>query len=322
MKAIINDQYGPIEKLEQRDIAMPVCGDDEVLIRVQAAGLHVGDVFKVRGSPFPMRLATGLRRPSYGVPGFDLAGRVESVGKNVTRFKVGDEVFGSANGTCAEYSRAAERDVVAKPSGISFQEAASIPTSALAALHGLRDAGKLRAGQRVLINGASGGVGSFAVQIAKALGADVTGVCSTRNVELVRRLGADRVIDYTREDFTSAGPKYDLIFDNIENRRVSDLRRALTPTGTLVLNSGTGAEGMRLLARLVGPLIRYAFSAQKVRRFVSAPKQSDLTLLAELAAKGTLRPAIDSVYGFADAPAALRHIATGHARGKVVVAIA
>jgi NADPH:quinone reductase-like Zn-dependent oxidoreductase len=319
MKAIIQDRYGSPDTLEFREIATPAIGDDEVLIRTRAAGLHIGDAFAVRGSPFPVRLMTGLRRPKYGVPGFDVAGTVEAVGKAVTHLNAGDEVFGIGIGTCAELVRAKADFVIAKPASTSFEEAAAIPTSALAALHALRDAGKLESGQRVLIIGASGGVGSFAVQIAKVLGAEVTGVCSTANVEMVRSLGADHVVDYTREDFTTGGPNYDLILDNVENRPLSAVRRALTPRGTLVLNSGTGAGGVRMLARLVWPLLLSPVTSHRLRRVVSNPKRSDLEWLAERAADGSVRPVVCSTFPLAETPAALRLLETGHSRGKVVV---
>ena len=224
MKAIVQDRYGSFEALESRDIAKPEIGDGEVLVRVHAAGLNIGVVFGVKGAPLLMRLESGLLRPKYGVPGYDFAGQVEAVGTGVTNFRPGDEVYGVANGTCAEYVRVPEDKLAIKPVNLTYDEAAALPVSALAALHGLRDAGKLQPGQRVLINGASGGVGSFAVQIAKALGAEVTGVTSTGNVEMVRSLGADHVIDYTREDFTKGGPRYDLIFDNVENRSAGRLQ--------------------------------------------------------------------------------------------------
>ena len=239
----------------------------------------------------------------------------------MTRFRPGDEVFGASTGTCAEYARAAARQLALKPAPLTFEEAAAIPTSALAALHGLRDAGKVGPGQRVLINGASGGVGSFAVQLAKAFGADVTGVCSTRNVDLVRALGADHVVDYTREDFTRGGARYDLILDNVENRSLADCRRALTPGGTLVLNSGTGAQGLALLVRLVKPLVLAPVVRQRLRRFLSVPKHEDLVLLKALVESGKLRPVIDRTYPLRETPAALAYIEGGHARGKVVVTV-
>ena len=321
MKAIINDEYGPIEDLQARVIDKPAIGDDQVLVRVRAAGLHIGDVFGVRGAPYLMRLATGLRRPKYGVPGFDVAGVVEAVGPGVTRFKVGDEVFGMSDGSAAEFARASETKLAIKPATLTFEEAAAIPTSASAALEGLRDAGKLAAGQRVLVVGASGGVGTFAVQIAKALGADVTGVTSTRNVELVRSIGADHVVDYTRDDFAAGGPQYDLILDSIENRPLADLRHALKPDGTLLLNSGTGASGLRMLARLVRPIVLSLFSRQTMRRFLSHPNADDLAFLAQLAEEGKLRPVIGATYGLEETVAALRYIAGGHARGKTVLAV-
>ena len=321
MKAMIHDAYGPPELLELRDIAPPAIGDDGVLVRIHAAGLHVGDCFGVRGSPFPMRLASGLLRPRYGVPGFDLAGRVEAVGRNVTRFQPGDEVFGACQGSCAELASTGENQLAAKPANLGMEEAAALPTSGLAALHGLRDAGKVRAGQKLLVNGASGGVGTFAVQIGKALGAEVTGVCSTANVELVRSLGADHVIDHTREDFTRGGGKYDVILDNVENRSLSEVRRALAPGGTLVLNSGTGASGVAFLVRLLKPLVVSPFVRQNLRRYLSMPNHEDLVVLKEMVEAGKLRPVIDRTVPLSGTAAALRHIEGGHARGKVVVRV-
>jgi NADPH:quinone reductase-like Zn-dependent oxidoreductase len=322
MQAITHDRYGSPDTLRLRELARPAIGADEVLIRTRAASLHPGDLFAVLGSPFPVRLATGLRRPKVGVPGFDVAGTVEAVGTAVTQFRPGDEVFGVGIGTCAELVRAKAAVVVGKPTSISFEEAAAIPTSALAALHGLRDAGGLKPGQRLLVNGASGGVGSFAVQIGRILGADVTGVCSTANVELVRSLGASHVVDYTHEDFTAGADRYDLILDNIENRPLSAVRRALTPGGTLVLNSGTGATGLRMLARLVWPLVLSPFTSHRLRRFISNPKRPDIEWLAQRAAEGSMRPIIGARYGLAETATALRLIESGHSRGKVVVTMA
>lgn len=322
MKAIIHDTYGPPETLGPRNIDVPAIGDHDVLVRVHAAGLHIGDVFAMEGKPFLVRLSTGLRRPKYGVPGFDLAGTVTAVGSAVTRFAIGDEVFGSGAGTAAEFANAGEDELVLKPADLSWLHAASISTSGLAALHGLRDAGRIRAGQKVLINGASGGVGTFAVQIAKALGAHVTGVTSTRNLELVRSLGADEVIDYTRDDFTRRTAAFDLVFDLIENRTLADVRRAVKPKGTLVLNSGTGASGVRLLVRLVLPIVMSPFSSQSMRRFLSTPNAADLGVLKDLVETGALSPAIDRCYGLDETVEALRYIQAGHARGKVVLSIA
>ena len=321
MTAIIADRYGPIEGLASREIERPALGDGEVLVRVQAAGLNIADVFGVRGSPFPIRIVTGLRRPKYGVPGHDLAGVVEAVGTGVTAFKPGDEVFGEGRGTCAEYSVARPDRLAPRPAKLTPEEAAAMVMAALAALHGLRDAGKLQPGQKVLVNGASGGVGSAAVQIGKAMGAEVTGVTSTGNVELVRSLGADHVIDYTREDFTRGEERYDLVLDNVENRPLSDVRRVLTTNGTLILNSGTGSGGIGLIVRLVWPLVRSAFGRQKMRRYLSTPNRADLEALKVLAEEGKLRPVIDRTYPLADTAEALRRVATGRARGKVVIKV-
>ena len=321
MRAMINDAYGSPDLLQVREIVRPTVDDDGVLVRVRAAGLHVGDCFVVRGAPLLMRTATGLFKPKYGVPGFDVAGQVEAVGKNVKRFQPGDEVFGACEGSCAEYARTKESHLALKPTNLTLEESAALPTSALAALHGLRDAGKLRAGQKVLINGASGGVGTFAVQIARALGAEVTGVCSSANVDLVRSLGADHVIDYTREDFTRLGPRYDLVFDNIENRTLSECRRALTPGGTLVLNSGTGARGIKMLVRLLKPLLVSPFVRQNLRRYLSMPNHQDLVVLKELVESGKLKPVVDRTYQLGETSEALRYIEGGHARGKVVVTL-
>ncbi len=322
MKAIVQSKYGsPENVLELRDIDAPVVRDDEVLVRVHAAGLHAGDCFTVRGAPFPVRLATGLLKPKNGVPGYDLAGRVEAVGNNVTRFQPGDEVFGACTGTCAEYACAGEDELAHKPVNLTLEEAAAIPTSALAALHALRDVGNVRPGQKVLINGASGGVGSFAVQIAKSFGAEVTGVCSTRNLEMVRSIGADHVIDYSQEDFTQGTQRYELVFDNVENRSLSDCRRALTPDGTLILNSGSGAHGVGLLVRLMKPLLLSPFVRQNLRRYLSTPNHEDLVALKDLVESGKLKPVIEKTYPLTDTAAALAHIGGGHTKGKIVIIV-
>ena len=321
MKAIIHDSYGPIESLERREIEPPTIGEREVLVRVQAAAVHIGDVFAVWGRPLLVRTATGLRRPTYGVPGLDLAGTVEAVGSGVTRFSVGDEVFGEGAGTAAELARAGEDKLVRKPAAFDWMDAAAITTSGSAALHGLRDAGRLEAGQRVLIVGASGGVGTFAIQIAKAMGAHVTGVTSEKNAQLVRSLGADDVIDYTREDFTERRGAFDLIFDNIENRPLSAVRRALTPKGTLVLNSGTGTSGLRMLIRLARPVVLSPFSSHTMRRYLSNANHVDLDVLKGMVEAGQIKPVIGRTYPLDDTVEALRHVAGGHASGKVVLAV-
>jgi NADPH:quinone reductase-like Zn-dependent oxidoreductase len=321
MKAIVHDRYGSFDLLGLRDIPRPEVGDDEVRVRVYAAGLHVGDCFSVRGAPFVMRFATGLLKPKHGVPGFDLAGLIEAVGKNVNRFQVGDEVFGACTGACAELVCVEQDTLAHKPEKLSFEQAAALPTSGLAALHALRDVGNVQPGQKVLINGASGGVGTFAVQIAKTYGAEVTGVCSTQNLELVRSIGANHAVDYTREDFTLGELYYDLIFDNVENRSLSDLRRALTPKGMLILNSGTGAQGMKMLLRLIKPLALSPFVSHDLRRYLSVPNHEDLRLLGELVESGKLTPVIDRTYPLEQTADALAYIERGHARGKVVVRI-
>ncbi len=321
MKAIIHDSYGPLETLESREIDPQALGERDVRVRVRAAAVHIGDVFAVRGRPLPMRLNTGLLKPSYGVPGFDLAGTVEAIGSGVSRFAVGDEVFGEGAGTAAEVSRAGEDKLAHKPAGLTWAEAAAITTSGSTALHGLRDAGRLEAGQKVLIVGASGGVGTFEVQIAKAMGAHVTGVAGTKNVELVRSLGADEVIDYTREDFTERREAFDLILDNIENRPLSAVRQALTPNGTLVLNSGTGASGLRMLVRLVRPVVLSPFSSQTLRRYLSTANYADLEVLKGMIEAGELRPVIGRTYPLEHTVDALRFVASGHASGKVVLAV-
>lgn len=321
MQAIVHDRYGSPDLLRLRTLEPPTIADDEVLVRSRAAGLHPGDVFSVRGTPFPVRFFSGLRRPKLGIPGLDVAGTIEAVGTAVRHLRIGDEVFGVGIGTCAELVRAKADLIVAKPPSISFVEAAAIPTSGLAALHGVRDAGRLQPGQRLLVNGASGGVGGFAVQIAKLRGAHVTGVSSTATAEMVRSQGADEVIDYTRDDFTDGARRYDLILDNVENRPLSAVRRALTPRGTLVLNSGTGATGLRMLARLVWPLILSPFTPHRLARYLSMPKRADLEWLADRAADGTLRPVVCQTFPLAETASALRLIETGHARGKVVVTV-
>jgi NADPH:quinone reductase-like Zn-dependent oxidoreductase len=321
MKAILQDKYGSPDLLEFRDIDEPVVSDDEVFVRVHAAGLHVGDCFAVRGAPFAIRMVTGLFKPKYGVLGFDVAGKVEAVGNNVQQFQPGDEVFGECNGACAEYVCAKEDKLALKPANLTFEESAAVPTSALAALHALRDVGNVQPRQRVLINGASGGVGTFAVQIAKSFAAEVTGVCSTANVDMVRSIGAEHVIDYTQEDFAQGGTRYDLIFDNVENRSLSDCRRALTRSGTLILNSGTGARGLRFLVRLVKPLVLSPFVRQSLRRYLSVPNHEDLVVLKELVESGKLTPVIDKTYPLGETPAALGYIESGHARGKVVITV-
>ena len=322
MKAIRQHRYGSPDTLALCEVEPPTPRQGEVLVRVEAAGLHRGDCFVMRGAPFVVRFMTGLLRPKRGVPGFDVAGQIEAVGEGVRGFAPGDEVFGSAEGTCAEYACAKAREIAPKPANLNFEEAASIPTSALAALHALRDAAAVQSGQRALIIGASGGVRTFAVQLAKSYGAEVTGVCSTANVDMVRSIGADHVVDYTREDFVDGGPRFDVIFDNVENRPLRDCRRALTPAGTLILNSGSEGSGLAFFVRLIKPIILNPFVRQKLKRYLSEPKQEDLLVLKQLAESGVLKPVIDRTVPLRKTPEALGYLEQGHARGKVVVTVA
>jgi len=321
MKAMFLGAYGPPDALALRDLPIPQVGAGEVIVRVQAAGLNIGDCFAVRGEPLPMRIESGLLRPKSGVPGHDVAGIVESVGTAVTKLRPGDAVFGVGRATAAEYAVVAADRLAPAPSNLPLVQAAATPVAALAALHGLRDAGRLKAGQKVLINGAAGGIGTFAVQIAKVLGADVTGVCSTGSAELVRSLGADNVIDYTREDFTRSDRRYDVVFDNVENRSLAECRRVLAPGGTLVLNSGSGERGLKLLVRLLKPLALSPFVRQRLVRYLSKPNTADLMLIKGWIESGSVRPVIDRVFPLNETAAALRHIETGHTRGKVVVRV-
>lgn len=322
MKAIVQDEYGSADALELRDIPVPAMKEHEVLVRVASAAVHPGDLFFMEGTPYVLRVAFGLRRPRRKTPGLDVAGTVEAVGRKVTGFQPGDEVYGSGQGTCAEYTTAPEHALAPKPAGLTFEQAAAVPTSAVAALRALRDVGKVQPGVKVLINGASGGVGTFAVQIGKALGAVVTGVCSTQSVDLVRKIGADDVIDYTQEDFTLGGPRYDLILDNVANHSLSDLRRALTPKGTLLPNSGRsdgrwfGPLGRTAAALVSSPLIR-----KQGRPFIAIVRDKDLVELTALIEAGRVTPVIDRTYPLTQAPQAMRHLRAGHAHGKVVITV-
>jgi NADPH:quinone reductase-like Zn-dependent oxidoreductase len=319
MKAIVQDRYGSAEVLHARDIDKPAIGDNEVLVRVHAASIHVGDWILMTGSPFIMRLATGLRKPKNPVPGTDVAGTVEAVGKDVTNLQPGDEVFGWAAGAFAEYARASVDQFVKKPSNLTFEEAASVGVSATTALQLLRDNGKVQPGQKVLINGASGGVGTFAVQIAKAFGAEVTGVSSTKNLEMVRSIGADHVIDYTREDFTTRAERYDLILDNVGNHSMARTRRALAPGGMLISNGGGHADGK--LGRTVRTMLVSMFVRQQAAPTVKSQNHDDLVALKSLVEAGKVRPVIDRTYPLTQTPEAIDHVAAGHARGTVVISV-
>jgi len=317
MKAIVINAYGSPDVLELKEVAVPTIKDNEVLVRVHAASLNAGDLFALRGSPWLIRLSAGLPRPKDYILGWDMAGRVEAVGGQVTRFKPGDEVFGACNGSLAEYVHVAEDKLAPKPANLSYEQAAAVPTAAVAALLGLRDAGKIQPGQKVLINGASGGVGTFAVQIAAAFGAEVTGVCGTRNVDLVRSLGADHVVDYTREDFTQNGQRYDLILDNVASRSFSDLRRALSPHGKVIPNSGHA--GMGYVFKSFGLSL---VSREHGSMYLAVPDSRNLATLKELIEAGKVTPVIDKTYPLSETPAAFRYLVEEHARGKVVITVA
>jgi NADPH:quinone reductase-like Zn-dependent oxidoreductase len=319
MQAIVQDRYGSAEVLESRVIEKPQIGDSEVLVRVHAASIHVGDVIVMTGSPYVMRMATGLRKPKNQVPGTDIAGTVEAVGKDVMGLHPGDDVFGWCTGAFAEYASASDDHLVLKPANLSFDQAAAIGVSATTALQLLRDDGKVQPGQKVLINGASGGVGTFAVQIAKAFGAEVTGVTSTKNVELVRSIGADYVIDYAKQDFRKAGPRYDLILDNVGDHSMAATRRALSPTGLLLSNGGGHADGA--LGRVMRLAIVSMFVRQQGKPSVKTQNRADLQALKELVEAGKVLPVIDAAYPLCETPRAIGHVAAGHARGTVVLAI-
>ena len=317
MQAIVQDRYGSAEVLAAREVEKPAIADNEILVRVHAASIHVGDWILMTGSPFIMRMATGLTKPKNSIPGTDLAGTVEAAGKDVQDLRPGDEVFGWGTGAFAEYASGPADQFVKKPADLTFEQAAAIGVSATTALQLLRDNGHVQAGQKVLVNGASGGVGTFAVQIAKALGAEVTGVTSTKNVELVRSLGADHVIDYTVEDFTEGGPRYDLILDNVGNHSMAETRRALTPTGTLISNGGGHEDGK--LARTIKAAIASMVVRQQAAPSVKTQNRSDLIALAALVEAGMVSPVIDRTYALRQTPEAIGHVAAGHARGTVVI---
>jgi NADPH:quinone reductase-like Zn-dependent oxidoreductase len=319
MKAVHHSSYGAFDQLKICEIPTPGKGD--VIVRMKAAGLNVADCFAVTGKPFPARLAFGLTKPSLGIPGMDGAGVVESVGPGVTEFKPGDEVFGSGTGTCAEYASFKKHHLVMKPTELDFTEAAAIPIAGLAALHAVRDCMRIKQGHKLLINGASGGVGSFAVQLAVLMGAEVTAVCSAQNVDLVRSLGAHHVLDYTKQDFTDSRNRWDFILDNVENHDINRCRRVLTERGMLVLNSGTGSDGLGFFIRLVKPVLLNGFTRHKLRRHVSGVKAADLNELGRLAAQKKIRVVLEKAWPLEQTAAALTHISKGHTRGRIVIKI-
>ncbi|MEX0169510.1 NAD(P)-dependent alcohol dehydrogenase [Streptomyces sp. LMG1-1-1.1] len=322
MKAWVQDRYGSADVLEFAEVERPVPGEREVLVRVHAAAVNAADWHLMRGDPYVARLALGLRRPKERIRGRDFAGRVEAVGAGVTGLRPGDEVFGETPGTFAEYVCASEEVTERKPAGLTFEQAAALPLAGNTALMGLRDLGKVRPGAKVLTNGASGGVGTFAVQLAKAFGAEVTGVCSTRNAALVLGLGADRVVDYTREDFTAGQDRYDVVFDLVGNRSLSELRRVLSPTGVLVLSGGGvfeggstfGPMGLILKGRLLS-----LFSGGRLHVLTAEPRRENLAALRELAESGGIAPVVERTYPLDQAARALRYVEEEHARAKVVL---
>lgn len=321
MKAIIYCDYGPPEVLKLENVEKPVPSDSQVLVRVRAAAANPLDWHYMRGTPYIGRLEMGLRKPKVIRLGVDFAGTVESVGRAVTQFKPGDEVFGTRTGAFAEYVAVWEDRVVSKPSNVTFEKAAAVPVAALTALQGVRDHGKVRSGQKVLINGASGGVGTFAVQIAKSLGAEVTGVSSTRNVDLVRSLGADHVVDYTKEDFTRSAVRYDVIIDNVGNHSISALRQVLTPDGKYVMIGGPSGRWIAPFPRVLAAVVTSWFVDQDMRFFLSQVNEQDLTTLGDLIQAGTITPVIDRRYKLSDVPKAIEYLETGRARGKVVIVV-
>jgi NADPH:quinone reductase-like Zn-dependent oxidoreductase len=319
MQAIIQDRYGSAEVLEAQDIDRPAIGDDEVLVHVRAASVHVGDWILMTGMPYVMRMGTGLSKPKNPVPGTDIAGTVDAVGPQVQSLRPGDDVFGWCTGAFAEYARASEDQLVKKPANLTFEQAAAVGVSASTALQLLRDDAKVQPGQKVLINGASGGVGTFAVQIAKAFGAEVTGVCSTKNLDLVRSIGADHLIDYTQQDFRDGAERYDVILDNVGDRSMADTRRALTPNGTLLSNGGGHAAGK--LGRTIRGFLVSLVARQQARPSLKTQNRSDLLALKELVEAGGVRPVIGGTYPLGRTAEAISQVAAGHALGTLVIAV-
>ena len=322
MKAIVYCDYGHAN-LKLQDIEKPVPNDDQVLVKVRAASVNPYDWHFIEGTPKIMRLGVGLRKPKDTRLGGDVAGQIEAVGKNVTKFKPGDEVFGLCSGAFAEYCLGRSKLAI-KPANMTFEQAASVPVAAITALQGVRDIGKVQPGQKVLINGASGGVGTFAVQIAKSFGAEVTGVCSTKNMDMVRSLGADHVIDYTKEDFTKGEQRYDAILDNVANHSLSECRHVLTPNGKYVMIGGGGANEqgfLGLMARPLKAMLLSPFISQDMRMMMANVDNKDLTILSDMMQSGKLKPIIDRTYKLSEVPAAIAYLEEGHARGKVVITL-
>ncbi len=325
MKAIVYEKYGSPDVLQLQEIDKPVVNDDDILVRVRAVGANPYDWHFMRGKPYMVRLFSGLFKPKGNGMGVDLAGQVEAVGKNVTQFRPGDEVFGELpmmRSAFAEYVCVSEDSVELKPANLTFEQAAAVPMAGFTALQGLRDKGQIQPGHKVLINGASGGVGTFAVQIAKSFGAEVTGVCSTRNVDMVRSIGADQVIDYTQDDFTQSGQRYDLMFDNVGNRSLSDCRRVLSPRGVYVtVGAPVGGDWIGPQIWLFKVLLASLVGSRKMVSFLAKPNKEDLLVLKELLEAGKVTPVIDRHYKLSEVPEAIRYLEEGHAQGKVVITV-
>ncbi len=319
MKAIVYHDYGSPDVLQLEETEDPIAGDNEVLIKVRAASVNPLDWHFMRGTPYIVRTVAGLRKPKLNRLGVDVAGLVEAVGTNATQLKPGDEVFGTCRGAFAEYVCASESKLSIKPNNVTFEQAAAVPIAAFTALQGLRDKGKIQRGQKVLINGAAGGVGTFAVQIAKSFGAEVTGVCSTRNVELVRSIGADQVIDYTQEDFTKSEKRYDLILDTVGNHSISARRRVLNPNGICVMAGGPSGRWKMGLAQSIKALVMSWFLNRKQVGFIAKSSKADLTTMHNLIETEKVIPVIDRRYTLSQLPEAIRYLEEGHARGKVVI---
>ncbi len=331
MKAIVQDRYGSPDVLQLREVGRPVAADNEVLVRIHAAAINARDWHIMRGDPYLARLMApsifGFGGPKAKIRGSDFAGRVDAVGRNVKRFRPGDEVYGDlgdADGSFAEYASVRDDVVERKPANLTFEQAAAVPLAGVTALMGLRDVARVRPGQRVLINGASGGVGTFAVQIAKSYGAEVTGVCRTRNVDLIRSIGADHVIDYTNEDFSHNGQRYDIVFDLVGNRSLTDLRRALTPGGILVLSGGGVSTGVSLvgpMGLIIRGMVMSRFVRHRLLQLEAKVSAENLAALRGLAESGQIVPVIDRTYPLSEVPDAIRYVETEHARAKVVITV-
>jgi NADPH:quinone reductase-like Zn-dependent oxidoreductase len=321
MKAIVYHKYGSPDVLELEDIDKPVVNDDDVLVRVRAASVNPLDWHFMRGTPHIVRIMTGLLKPKNTRPGVDVAGVVEAVGSNVTQFHPGDEVFGTGKGAFAEYVCTSEGALALKPANVTFEQAAAVPVAAFTSLQGLRDKGQIRTGHKVLINGAAGGVGTFAVQIARSFGAHVTGVCSTRNVDMVRSIGADHVIDYTQENYTQSGQRYDLVFDTVGNHSLSENRRVLGSKGALVMAGGPTDSLLGILLSQTKALVLSRLVSQKLVSFLARRRKEDLIVMQGLLEAGKVTPVIDRTYPLSEVPEAIRYLEMGHARGKVIIAL-